>query len=328
MQRALVIGSSGSFGRAMTQELLARGWSVRALRRSQGRPLALTGIEQVSGDALEPEDVARAAQGVQVIVHGYNSPYPAWGQTQVRAAQAVARAALEQRACLLVPGNVYGLGPRFDQPLTEDCERQPLSRKGQIRNQVEAVLEQATLGGAQLINLRCGDYFGPEAPNTWLHFITQRALRGGGLVDPGTTPGVPHEWAYLPDVAAAAADLLERRFELSSNETFHFSSMQLSTAELMQALLRELGPRRVWRMPWRMLRWLSPFAPLLRELVEMRYLWDQPVLLDDGKLQRFLGRVRRTPLDRALRASLGLTACARPEATKEWDESGRGYART
>jgi nucleoside-diphosphate-sugar epimerase len=313
MQRALVIGSSGSFGRAMTQELLARGWSVRALRRSQGRPLALSGIEEVSGDALNPEDVARAAQGAQVIVHGYNSPYPVWDGTQVRAAQAVARAAVEQRACLLVPGNVYGLGPHFERPLSEDCERQPRTRKGAIRNQVEAVLEQATREGAQLINVRCGDYFGPAAPNTWLHFITQRALRGGGLVDPGTAPGVPHEWAYLPDVASAAAQLLERRFELSSNETFHFSSQQISSAELMQALLQQLGPRRVWRMPWRMLRWLSPFSAWLRELVEMKYLWDLPVLLDDGKLQRFLGNVQRTPLQRALRTSLGLAAAERAE---------------
>jgi nucleoside-diphosphate-sugar epimerase len=313
MQRALVIGSSGSFGRAMTRELLARGWSVRALRRPQGRPLSLTGVEEVSGDALTPEHVARAAQGVQVIVHGYNSPYPEWDRTQVGAAQAVARAAVEQRACVLVPGNVYGLGPHFERPLREDCERQPGTRKGKIRNQVEEVLEQSTLEGAQLLNMRCGDYFGPDAPNTWLHFITQRALRGGGLVDPGTIPGVPHEWAYLPDVASAAARLLERRFELSSNETFHFSSQKLSSAELVQALLQQLGPRHVWRMPWRLLRWLSPVAPLLRELVEMKYLWDEPVLLDDGKLQRFLGDLQRTPLDRALRTSLGLAAPERAE---------------
>ena len=128
MQRALVIGSSGSFGRAMTRELLARGWSVRALRRSQGRPLSWPGLEEVSGDALKPEDVAHAAQGVQVIVHGYNSPYPEWDRTQLRAAQAVARAAVEQRACLLLPGNVYGLGPHFDRPLREECARQPGTR--------------------------------------------------------------------------------------------------------------------------------------------------------------------------------------------------------
>jgi nucleoside-diphosphate-sugar epimerase len=297
----------------MTLELLARGWIVRALRRPQGRPLSLRAVVEVSGDALEPEDVARAAQGAQVIVQGYNSPYPEWERTQVRAAHAVARAAVEQGACVLVPGNVYGLGPHFERPLREDCERRPSTRKGRIRNQVEAVLEQAALEGAQLINVRCGDYFGPAAPNTWLHFITQRALRGGALIDPGTTACVPHEWAYLPDVAHAAAELLERRFELSSSETFHFSSQHSSSAELVRALLEQLGPRRVWRLPWRLLRWLSPFAPLLRELVEMKYLWDRPVLLDDGKLQRFLGSVRRTPLEQALRASLGLPA---PECTE------------
>jgi hypothetical protein len=45
---------------------------------------------------------------------------------------------------------------------------------------------------------------------------------------------------------------------------------------------------------------------MLRELCEMKYLWDEPVLLDDQKLQGFLGRMQRTPLDRALRAALGL----------------------
>jgi nucleoside-diphosphate-sugar epimerase len=135
--------------------------------------------------------------------------------------------------------------------------------------------------------------------------MTRKALRGGALLDPGAA-GVPHEWAYLPDVACAAAQLLERREELAPSETFHFSSHQLSSAEIVKAVLGALGSRSVRRMPWRILRWLSPFAPMLRELVEMKYLWDLPVLLDDQKLQRFLGRVQRTPLDRAVRAALGV----------------------
>jgi hypothetical protein len=42
------------------------------------------------------------------------------------------------------------------------------------------------------------------------------------------------------------------------------------------------------------------------ELIEMRYLWEEPVLLDDQKLRSFLGQVPLTPLVPALGAALGL----------------------
>src|SRR4051812_21067689 len=98
------------------------------------------------------------------------------------------------------------------------------------------------------------------------------------------------------------------------SETFHFSSHQLTSAELIEALRRELGPRRVRRVLWRALRWLGPFVPMLRQLLEVKYLWDQPVLLDDRKLRQFLGELRRTPLDRALRATLQPTPAAYPRS--------------
>ncbi len=306
MQRALVIGGSGSFGGAVARELLRRGWHVRALRREQGRPLALDGAVAVTGDALQPEDVLRAAEGVDVIVHGYNTPYWHWAKTLLPAARAVARAAAVQRARIVFPGNVYGLGPNFEHPLVEGSPRQARTRKGKLRNAVEAELEHATADGARWLNIRCGDYFGPSLPNTWFQHMTEKALRGGALIDPGRA-GVLHEWAYLPDVARATVDLLERGDELGSSETFHMSSHQLTSSQLLEAINRELdAPRRIRRMPWRLMRWLSPFSPMLRELSEMKYLWDEPVLLDDAKLRQFLGHVHRTPLNQAVRAALGL----------------------
>src|SRR5688500_10326420 len=135
MQRALVIGGSGSFGGAVARELLARGWQVRALRRQPGRPLALDGAVAVTGDALVPEDVLRAAEGVDIIVHGYDTPYWHWAKALLPAARAVARAAAVQRARIVFPGNVYGLGPDFEHALVESSARQARTRKGKLRNE-------------------------------------------------------------------------------------------------------------------------------------------------------------------------------------------------
>ncbi len=313
MERALVIGASGNFGQAVARQMVERGWEVRALRRSAGRAVTLKGIREVEGDAFDAEAVQRAARGVDVIVHAYNAPYTRWHDQLLPPARHVARAAIENGATIVLPGNVYGLGSDFSRPLGSDFSR-PLAEgasrdaptaKGRLRNQLEAELEAATERGARLLNVRCGDYLGPGADNTWFRHMTQKALKGGALVDPGTD-GVLHEWAYLPDVANATVDLLARRAELGPSETFHFSSYQLTSRQLLEVVNRALpAPRPIRRMPWRLMRWLSPFAPMLRELCEMRYLWEQPVLLDDRKLRTFLGAVPRTPIDEAVSTSLG-----------------------
>ena len=52
------------------------------------------------------------------------------------------------------------------------------------------------------------------------------------------------------------------------------------------------------------LRAMAPFNETFRELLEMRYLWDQPVLLDNSRLVARLGAEPRTDLTVALRSTL------------------------
>jgi len=45
-------------------------------------------------------------------------------------------------------------------------------------------------------------------------------------------------------------------------------------------------------------------VPLMRELWEMRYLWQVPIRLDNTKLVSILGNEPHTPAEGAVRASL------------------------
>lgn len=71
---ALVTGGAGFIGSHLTDALLAAGWSVRVLddfssgREENLRHLA-DRIEVVRGDFAEPEIVARAMRGVEVVFH-------------------------------------------------------------------------------------------------------------------------------------------------------------------------------------------------------------------------------------------------------------------
>jgi hypothetical protein len=63
------------------------------------------------------------------------------------------------------------------------------------------------------------------------------------------------------------------------------------------------------RMPWPLLRLAAPFNVTLRELLEVRYLWQHPVRLDNTRLRSFLGEEPHTPLDVAVRTTLAALGC-------------------
>jgi nucleoside-diphosphate-sugar epimerase len=53
----------------------------------------------------------------------------------------------------------------------------------------------------------------------------------------------------------------------------------------------------------------APFVPLMRELWEMRYLWQMPMQLDNTKLLSILGDEPHTPAEEAVRVSLAGLGC-------------------
>ncbi|MFH8974913.1 SDR family oxidoreductase [Streptomyces sp. NPDC017890] len=63
-QKILVTGATGTVGRQVVAELLARGHAVRALTRDAGRAALPDGVEVVQGDLTEPDTLAPALEGV------------------------------------------------------------------------------------------------------------------------------------------------------------------------------------------------------------------------------------------------------------------------
>jgi len=58
-------------------------------------------------------------------------------------ARIVAGVAADTELLVVFPGNVYGIGPDFNAPLDEKAPHQPPSKKGGLRNRIEAVFEES-----------------------------------------------------------------------------------------------------------------------------------------------------------------------------------------
>jgi len=70
----VVIGS-GQLGKAVASVLLARGESVALLNRSGRRPSGLPdNVNVIGADATDPDAVARACDGAQVVFHWLSGP--------------------------------------------------------------------------------------------------------------------------------------------------------------------------------------------------------------------------------------------------------------
>jgi nucleoside-diphosphate-sugar epimerase len=313
----LVLGATGGIGGELTRQLRQRGWKVRALKRAlPHEEEERAGVTWLRGDAMQRADVLRAARGCGVIVHAVNPPgYRRWGELVLPMLGNTVAAAVAEGATIVLPGTVYNYGPDVFPRIAEDAPQHPLTRKGAIRAEMELQLRAASTQGARVIIVRAGDFFGPAAGNNWF---------SQGLINPGQAvatvrvpgdPGVGHQWAYLPDVAQTIVELLERRERLEAFATFHMSGHWDADGTQLANTIREVVARRggpvpqIRKFPWWLVRLATPFITTLRELMEMRYLWRQPVHLCNAHLVATLGREPHTPLDQAVEATLSGLGC-------------------
>jgi nucleoside-diphosphate-sugar epimerase len=76
--KALVTGGNGFLGRAIVSRLLGRGDAVRSFSRTDDRELAQWSVESLRGDVADPDAVARAVAGCDVVFH-VAARVGAWG---------------------------------------------------------------------------------------------------------------------------------------------------------------------------------------------------------------------------------------------------------
>lgn len=303
---ALVVGAKGGIGGEMVAALRRHGWQVRALARKPQAPGA-DGIDWIAGDAMNAADLRRAAAGCAALVHAVNPPgYRDWDKLVLPMLDNSIAAARAAGARLVLPGTIYNYGPDAFPVLAESSPQHPRTRKGAIRMQMEQRLRAAAGEGLKVLIVRAGDFFGPHAGNNWFGGGLLGGKRKLGTLTNPAQPGIGHAWAYLPDVAETMARLLDRADALEPFASYHFAGhWDADGTQMVEAIRRAAGrPLAVRRFPWFLLPLLAPFSTLLREMREMRYLWQHPLRLDNSRLLATLGAEPHTPLDQAVRAAL------------------------
>ncbi|MEL7026904.1 MAG: epimerase [Pseudomonadota bacterium] len=279
----LILGANGRFGRNAKDAFLRRGWAVRTFDRTN-------------------DNLTDAAKGVDVIVNGWNPSYEHWASEIPGQVKAVIKAARANAATVIIPGNVYVFGINAPDRFAHDTPQAAENPLGRIRIKMEAAYRES---GVQTIVLRAGDFIDTAASGNWFDRVMAKPLAKGRFVYPGN-PDIPHAWAYLPDMATATVRLAEMRDKLGTFEDIPFPGYALTGRAMAKLIGDALGrPIKLKQMSWLPIHLARPFWGAANGILEMRYLWSKPHVLDDQKFKSLLPDFRHTAPKDALSMAIG-----------------------
>jgi nucleoside-diphosphate-sugar epimerase len=304
-----LFGATGSVGKALAAKLAQQERRFRVVARSEKRlrddfqryhPL----VEYCEADLSDSAAAARAAAGVDTIFYTVGVPY-----TQFEEHPKLTRTALEAARAAGVRhyvhvSTVYPYGVPQQEFVNESHPRNPTAFKGRMRKEQEdLVFATDNTGGMRTTVVRPPDFYGPDAELSYVRAIFDAAVKGGtaNVIGPIDTP---HEFIFVPDLAETLIALSEK--EEAWGHAWNVAGPGLITtrqfAELVFSTVHQKPRLRVAGKF--VLRVLGLFNPLLREVLEMHYLWTTPVKLDDSRLRQLLPDLHKTPYTEGVRMTV------------------------
>ena len=171
MTRSLVTGATGKVGGAVARALLERGDEVRALVRDPARAAGVlpAGVELVRGDVTEPDTVAAAVRGCELVFNAMGFPEQwmkdeaVFERVNARGTETVVRAAAEAGVRRIVHTSTIDVfhadrGGRFDESRLADY---PKGTAYERSKQHAEELAFAARGDSELVICNPAGVYGP-----------------------------------------------------------------------------------------------------------------------------------------------------------------------
>lgn len=299
-----VIFGAGQIGTPLARILLERGHAVRMVRRAGGGP---DGVEMWHGDAGDAVFAVEAARGASAVYHCMNPAYDAavWARELPRLMSTLTSAAGRAGAKLVVLDNLYMLGNTHGVPMTEATGVNPCSRKGEVRARVAAQLFEAhRRGDVRAVSGRAADFYGPGGVGTYFGAAFWPRVVAGKSAQVLSDPAIVHTYHYTLDVAAGLATLGEAPDDAYGQWWMLPASPAETSRAMIERFAATLGrPVAIERMPGFVLGALALFMPMIRELREMQYQFEEPFLVDDSRFRARFGGAA-TPLQEGAKATV------------------------
>ncbi|SFL98365.1 Nucleoside-diphosphate-sugar epimerase [Paenibacillus sp. 1_12] len=295
----------------ITAELVKRGIPTIAFGRSRekleqfaaqlGNPAHLS---VAVGDAFRPDDIAAAALGADVLFHCANVPYNEMVSKLIPLGESVMEAANRLSLKVVAVDGIYPYGRRQMDRVTEEHPKQPHTKKGKIRLAFEQMIFNSRWNRTEAMIVRLPDYYGPTANQASYLGSTLESIAAGKMAFFIGNMHVPREFVYLPDAAIMIVELASHDHAYGQNWNIPGSGI-ISGREIVRIAQQAGGNAKPVIPLGRMgLSLLGMFVPVMKEVLEMLYLTEEPLRLSGEKYKRLIGPIPTTAFAEGIAATI------------------------
>ena len=125
-----VVLGTGAIGRAVMNELVRRGESVRMVNRSGKMDEAPDGVEVVAADLYDQSRVREVTLGAKVVYQASQPEYTQWPEKFPSLQKSIIDGLTGSDVKLVLVENLYMYGDTQGKPMTEDMPHNAHTKKG------------------------------------------------------------------------------------------------------------------------------------------------------------------------------------------------------
>jgi nucleoside-diphosphate-sugar epimerase len=300
-----VVLGTGAIGRAVMEELIGRGESVRMVNRSGKMDEVPTGVEVVASDLYDQVKVQEVTRAAKVVYQAAQPNYNEWTEKFPLLQKSIIDGLAGSDAKLVLVENLYMYGEMNGRPMTEDAPYHAHTRKGRVRGEISRLAFNAHKDGRlRVTSARGGNFFGPWGTDSTMGARAFYPLLRGKPAQLIGRIDLPHSHTYVKDFGRALVILGER--SEADGQSWHVPNdmPHITQAEMVMMFAEEAGVEpKMSSIGKLMMRIGGLFIPEAKESVEMMYEFDQPFIVDSSKFEKTFG-MKATPLHEAIRETV------------------------
>jgi nucleoside-diphosphate-sugar epimerase len=300
-QRNIVFGT-GPLGLWVAQMLLEQDKEVAVVNRSGtlGHKLPAR-IRVIQGDANDSERVFEVCKGADAVFHCAMPPYTQWPEKFPPLTRGILDGVKKAGCKLIYADNLYGYGDTKGQPLKESLPFKASGQKGKVRaSMAQMLLNEADM---KVVIARGADFYGPLVTNSAFGEMFFKAALSGKPANLLGNVDLPHTYTYIKDFARALVRLSDE--DDVFGQVWHVANPPAATTRQLVSLVEEhiQKPVKIRSAGKRMVSFLGLFNPMLKEMKEMMYEWEQQYIVDHAKYEDRFGN-DSTPHEIAIRETV------------------------
>jgi nucleoside-diphosphate-sugar epimerase len=297
----VILGSGGAIGSDLAKELKKYTEKIRLVSRN---PKKINDNDVlIRCDLTDANDVDNAVKGCKVAYLVVGLPYKrkVWQEQWPAVMRNTIAACKKHKTKLVFFDNMYMYHPDKLNPMTEETEISPSSKKGKVRAEIaQMVLNEIKTGKLEALIARAADFYGPGISNSVFNEVVFKNLKAGKKANWFCSLNHLHNFTFTPDAAKATA--LLGNTESAYNQVWHLpTAAPITGKHWIEKAAKELGVEPKTQLASKhIIQFMGIFNPVMKEFVEMLYQWDRDYNFDSSKFETVF-KIKPTPVDEAIK---------------------------